>query len=242
MQEKREINFSDTIYERLKTIRLSHKLTQEEFALSVDCSRSNYSQIELGRQNPTIDILTKIVSKYGVTYDYILEGSESKRENQPALNVVKESFQKYSGKSEKHLPEQLLPLYNIVATAGMVSLFADNANSQPVDTMKIPNLPRCDGAMFIKGDSMYPLLKSGDLVVYKQVPVEYDSILWGHMYLCGIEMNDDEYISVKYIQKSDRGPDHVCLVSQNEHHQSRDILLKNIKALALIKGSFRYNM
>jgi hypothetical protein len=55
-------------------------------------------------------------------------------------------------------------------------------------------------------------------------------------------MNDDEYVLVKYIQKSERGTNHICLVSQNEHHQSIDVLIANIGALALIKGTFRYNL
>jgi len=242
MQEKIENNFLTGISERLKVLRLTHQLTQEEFAESIGIKRSNYYQIEAGNQKPTLEIILQISRKYSVSIDYILEGSESKLENQPGLKVVSEPFKKYSGKSEKHIPNQQVPIYNISATAGMVSLFTNHHKYQPVDQLQIPNLPRCDGAMYIKGDSMYPLLKSGDLVIYKQVAIERDSILWGEMYLLGILMEDDEYIAVKYVQKSDRGPEYVCLVSQNDHHQSRDVLLEHIKAMGLVKASIRFNM
>lgn len=51
----------------------------------------------------------------------------------------------------------------------MVPLFVDRDSQTPIDYIHIPNLPRCDGAIYVVGDSMYPLLKSGDIVLYKQV-------------------------------------------------------------------------
>ena len=38
-----------------------------------------------------------------------------------------------------------------------------------LDYISIPRLPKCDGAVYVTGDSMYPLLKSGDIVLYKEV-------------------------------------------------------------------------
>ena len=59
-----------------------------------------------------------------------------------------------------------VPLYNVEGTAGLVPLFLDKASRQPVDYIHIPNLPKCDGAIYVVGDSMYPLLKSGDIVLF----------------------------------------------------------------------------
>ena len=42
------------------------------------------------------------------------------------------------------------------------------------------------------------------------------SIKWGEMYLISFDIDGDEYVSVKYLQKSDI-PDHIVLVSYNEH-------------------------
>ena len=33
----------------------------------------------------------------------------------------------------------------------------------------IPNIPVCDGAVYVSGDSMYPILKSGDIVGFKSI-------------------------------------------------------------------------
>ena len=86
---------------------------------------------------------------------------------------------------------------------------------------------------------MYPLLKSGDIVLYKQLH-NIEDIFWGDMYLLSIDLDGEEYITVKYIQKSDR-EGYVRLVSQNPHHADKDIEISRIRALALVKASIRMN-
>ena len=88
---------------------------------------------------------------------------------------------------------------------------------------------------------MYPLLKSGDIVAYKQIYDFYSEIFWGEMYLISVEVADEEFISVKYIQKSEKGEDYIKLVSQNKHHQPKDIKMSKIRAMALVKASVRMN-
>ncbi|WDF60832.1 S24 family peptidase [Flavobacterium sp. KACC 22758] len=135
---------------------------------------------------------------------------------------------------------QEIPLYDLEAVAGLRELFNSGKPQRILDTIKIPNLPKCDGAISVTGDSMYPLLKSGDIVLYKET--EFENIFFGEMYLLSVKLNDwEEYITVKYVQKSDQGSEFVKLVSQNSHHQPKDIHISKISALALIKASIRIN-
>lgn len=136
---------------------------------------------------------------------------------------------------------QEVPFYDgLSATMGLKALFESGKPQQVLETIKIPNLPKCDGGIAVTGDSMYPLLKSGDIVLYKQTQI--DSIFFGEMYLLSVNIDDwEEYITVKYVQKSDKGEDYVKLVSQNQHHQPRDIKKTQIAAIAMIKASIRYN-
>ena len=147
----------------------------------------------------------------------------------------------YSLRTDHNVNSQSIPLYNLEATAGVVSLFNDSTDIEPIDYLKIPNLPKCDGALFVTGDSMYPLLKSGDIVAYKQINDFKSEVFWGEMYLVSIEVSGDNYTMVKYVQKSEEGKDFIKLVSQNSHHQPKDIHLSKIKAMALVKASVRYN-
>lgn len=136
---------------------------------------------------------------------------------------------------------QEIPLYDLEAAAGLKELFSGGKSAtQILDTIRIPHLPKCDGAISITGDSMYPLLKSGDMVLYKEIPL--DSIFYGEMYLLAYQIDEwEEYITVKYVQKSELGDDYLKLVSQNQHHQPRDVKKAQITAIAIIKASIRIN-
>lgn len=134
---------------------------------------------------------------------------------------------------------QSIPLYDITATAGVVSLFKDVHQNEPIDYIQIPNIPKCDGAVPIRGDSMYPLLKSGDIVLYKECQ-DKTFISWGEMYLVYANVNGDDYFAAKWIQRSEK-EGFIKLVSQNAYHQPVDIPIDSVRNLALIKASIRIN-
>ena len=60
------------------------------------------------------------------------------------------------------------------------------------------------------------------------------------MYLLSIDIDGEEYVTVKYIQKCDR-EGYVKLVSQNPHHADKEIAIARIRAIALVKASIRMN-
>lgn len=160
---------------------------------------------------------------------------------EPDTDKNKYQVNKFILKTDRKNDHQVIPIYNMEASAGLVQLL-DNPNSQnPVDYISIPNLPNCDGALFVTGDSMYPLLKSGDIVAYKNVLDLKNDIFWGEMYLVSLNMSGEELVTIKYVQKSEK-VGHIKLVSQNKHHQDKDVKLSKVRALALIKASIRYNL
>ncbi len=142
--------------------------------------------------------------------------------------------------TERKVEEQVVYLYDFEASTGLKALF-DNNRQNIIDTIKIPNLPKCDGAIHIVGDSMYPILKSGDIILYKQMPPGIENLLYGEMYLLSYDINGEDYIVVKYIRKSDKGEPFVTLASENPEHAARDIDFRRITALALVKASVRIN-
>jgi phage repressor protein C with HTH and peptisase S24 domain len=189
---------------------------------------------------PKTDFIVKLCEKLEINFDWLLLGKGDIQKT--GLEMVEEPKSVYTLKTDRTIKgNQEIPLYNIEASAGIVTLFKDNESFEPVDTIRIPNLPKCDGAVYVTGDSMYPLLKSGDIVIYKQVNDIQNNIFFGEMYLLSISSNGDDYVTVKFIQKSDKGDKYVKLVSQNQYHQPKDILISKIAALALVKASVRIN-
>jgi phage repressor protein C with HTH and peptisase S24 domain len=163
----------------------------------------------------------------------------------PMLLEKKEDQEKeicaFKLRTDRDLDQQVVPLYSIEAAASLVELFRSHKDNSPIDTIRIPGLPKCDGAVFITGDSMYPLLKSGDIVAYKEINDLQTEIFWGEMYLISVEVAEEEFISVKYVQKSEKGEEYIKLVSQNQHHQPKDVQLSKVRAMALVKASIRIN-
>lgn len=136
--------------------------------------------------------------------------------------------------------EQSVNLYDFEASAGLRTLF-DNGRANVIDTIRIPNLPKCDGAIHIVGDSMYPILKSGDIVLYKEINLDMRNIYWGETYLLSYyEDDEDVAVVIKYVQRSEE-PGCVKLVSHNAHHAPRDIEFSRVNAMAIVKASIRIN-
>lgn len=218
--------------DRLKQIRKVLGLTQTQLAERLGIGKAALSMIETGRATLTTRNKNILIQELNINPEYIDLGKEPMFNAEPDLTS-------YRLRTDKSLPLQSVPLYSIEGTAGLVPLFADNSQTKPINYIHIPNLPKCDGAIYVVGDSMYPLLKSGDIVLYKQLS-DLGDIFWGDMYLLSLDIDGEEYITVKYIQKSER-EGFVKLVSQNPHHADKEVAISRIRACALVKASIRMN-
>lgn len=228
--------------------------TDAEFAAFLDVSKSAFSNWKQRDSFKEKVLLEKIPN---INPQFLTSGSGSPfQKGKPHTfeesdsNMVNEAEGPYVINNKKVISKlrtdevrriQQIPLYDIEASAGVVSLFNRTDEQEPLDYISIPNLPSCDGAIYVTGDSMYPVLKSGDIVMYKSVAHQEKFFIWGEMYIVSFQVNGDDYISVKWVQKSELGNDHIKLVSANQHHQEIDIPMQSINALALIKGSVRFN-
>ena len=147
--------------------------------------------------------------------------------------------QTFTLKTDRTIDSQEIPLYDFDASAGLVAIF-NSHHVEATDYLRIPNLPPVDGAIYVRGESMSPLLKSGDIVMYKKKELSIDSILWGEIYLLSFVSDGDTYTAVKYIRKSER-PDCVCLASFNPAFAPMDVPMSAITALALVKASLTFH-
>lgn len=228
----------ETINERiLYIIEIKADGNQKKFAETIGVMPQVINNIVSGRKSkPSFDVLKSIISTYvDLNPEWLLTGKGSMLKQK--LNII--GNQK---SAEATMDIQDIPLYNLEATAGLVELFRSEKVTSVLDSIRIPGIPKCDGGLSITGDSMYPLLKSGDIVLYKEIPVEQQSIFFGEMYLLGVRVDEwEEMITVKYVQKSEKGEEYVKLVSQNQYHHPKDVLLSNITAMAIIKASIRFN-
>lgn len=231
-----------SINERFQeVINLLYKGNKRAFALNVGISATVVENVVGSRKGkPSYDVLEKVCAKANISGDWLLTGRGAMLRSEEMQLAAPSIQEKFPLRTDRKVDIQSVPLYELDAAAGLVALFEDTTRNIPISHLQIPDLPPCDGAIYVRGDSMYPLLKSGDIVLYKEIHNGTSSILWGEMYLLSFVIEGDCYIAIKYIQKAD-DERFVRLVSHNPHHSPKDIPVNSIQALALVKASVRFN-
>lgn len=218
------------IIERIKLFREYLGLGQTAFEVNVGVAKGYFSNVKtLGS-----DKIMRIHEKYPtLNIEWLITGDGNMLKDNEYIQRLD-----HPKATEKSLTDQEVNLYDIYAAANLKTLFL-NKNQNILGKISIPDMPKCDGAVYVTGDSMYPLLKSGDIVVYKEVR-DFQNVIYGEMYLVSFELDDDDYLAVKYVNRSEEDGK-IKLVSYNTHHEPKDIPVDSIRAMALVKLSIRKN-
>lgn len=234
------------VKENIKYLRSKSGMTQNEFGALFGVSRDNIASYERGSE-PKIDFITRLVDYFQITYDdfigTLLEENTDLVYSHPETDaMVNEPARNYSAGTGSPVKEksggwQNIPLYELPVTARLSGLFEEPQNFQPIDYFAASTLPRCDGGLRINGDGLAPIVRSGDIVFYRQVNEIPGSILWGEMYLLSFEIDGDEYITVKYLYES--GRDGYIRLAGHEADPVNEIALSRVKALGLVKATCR---
>lgn len=145
----------------------------------------------------------------------------------------------HNSKTVETMDDRSVTLYDISAAANLKTMLEDRPQ-YALGKIQIPSIPQCDGAIYVSGDSMYPILKSGDIVGFKSIS-DFSNVIYGEMYLISFDRGGDEYLAVKYINRSE-STDCLKLVSYNTHHEPMDLPFEAINAMAIVKFSIRKNM
>ena len=173
-----------------------------------------------------------------VDYNWLLTGKGSPKRREQLMEGHDVEII-HNPKTIDKLGDRNITLYDITAAANLKTLLT-NRSQYILDSIRIPNVPQCDGAVYISGDSMYPILKSGDIIGFKEIS-SLDYIIYGEMYLVSFHIDGDDYLSVKYVNRSEK-EGCIKLVSYNPHHDPMDLPLANIQAMGIVKFSIRKNM
>lgn len=173
-----------------------------------------------------------------VDYNWLLTGKGQPQQREQRMEGHQIEIL-HNPKTPDRIDDRNITLYDITAAANLKTLLT-NKSQYILDSIRIPNVPQCDGAVYISGDSMYPILKSGDIIGFKEIS-SLECIIYGEMYLVSFHIDGDDYLAVKYVNRSDR-PGCIRLVSYNPHHDPMDLPLANIQAMGIVKFSIRKNM
>lgn len=192
----------------------------------------------------TGDTISKIYTAYpDINLDWLIAGEgEMFRKSNVCLGndieALRKQFATIMGVDPETIPEE--KVLNPNSALEFLPLFSYNDAFCCQGYLSLPNLSSSDGAGVVKTDSMYPMIKPGDLICFKSGN-KGDTIYWGEMYVLHLEMDGEEFLTIKYITKSDLGPDYVRLTGVNEKYRPKDIPIENITWRAVIRAFVSYH-
>ena len=223
-------------YYKIKKARELLGLSQSEFASKVGATQKDVSNIEAGKKK----FIPKGYIEFLISQNFDINSLfDDDSELRYIQDILHEPTQVYQQKTDTLINKQSIPLYSKEVAAGITPLFSDLNSENQIDYLHIPNMPKCDGAIFATGDSMYPLVKSGDIIAFKVISDIPADIFWGQMYIIDVTIAGENYTTLKYIKKG-RSLEYILLVSANKHHEDKEVKLTKVRGLAQVKGIVRF--
>lgn len=206
-------DLKDRLLIYLNSIKLDGNLRNVERLVGL--SNGAIDKIGDGTRKQTIDKISTTFPDLNISWLKTGEGE--------MLKLNKDSFSLLH--DNKH---HIIRYYDIDASAGNVEMF-DPGYIKYKDIV-IPGFEDCDIALNVWGDSMYPELKSGQIVALKKWEESY--IEFGNVYLVVTKNN---HRMIKRIRAS-KNKDEVICESANEIFDPFEIKKEDILKLYLVKG------
>lgn len=223
----------------IKSIREKKNITQDELSALSGIKKRSLVDYENGKADISLSKLQNIATALNVSVSELIgEAYKNNSTNQ----MVAEPVQSHRKTKDPIYEIQRVPIFNLEATMGLVPLVDGDGVDEDkiIDYITIPSMPSCDGAIYASGDSMYPLLKSGDMIAYKRIAVERTQIFFGEMYVVAVKLDETSTMkTIKFVHQSELGDEYVKLVSHNQHHSPKDVKLSQIAAIGLVRASIR---
>jgi len=200
----------------IKGLREARKLTQEEFAKKLGISRSTLANYETEISKPEYDTLIRIANVLNVKLDDIIN-----------VDMKKAVLANVQDRAEG------VPYYDLDATAGNIEL-SNHIPETIRGYINLPNFRDCIAFLNVRGDSMYPKYRAGDIIGL--VPVtDREIIQWGQTYML---VTKDNQRMIKYLRRA-KDADQLLLRSENDKYDDIHLPKKKVLKLFMVKGPIR---
>ena len=151
-----------SVEDNLKSIRKEMKLSQKEFAEKLNMNARTYASYERGERDISTSVILNICKTLGISSDRLLGNTVTC--NEPSLSDSNE-YHGFNVLNKDNI--YMIPIFGSVS-AGFGS-YADNQilGYEPV-YIENPHEAEETIAITVKGDSMYPKIEEGDLVIVRK--------------------------------------------------------------------------
>lgn len=221
-----------TIKERILTFIESEGIKKNAFFQETGIQASNFKGKNILSQ-PGSDMLVKILSIYPkLSAEWLMTGRGSMLSSDDSDNAAKQTPEPVAKRVDDG-ENQGIPLLPLDAMAGA---FTDDISVMAYECERyiVPAFKGADFLIPVKGDSMLPTYKSGDLVACQRVPLDNMFFQWNKTYVL-------DTVQGALIKRIRRGSDseHVLIVSDNPAYEPFELSLKQFHGVALVRGIIR---
>ncbi len=215
------------VIERLNTVIDQLCVAPSELAKRSDIDASNFSKMLKGAQSITKKTLKKIADANHINLDWLLtgEGEMFTATDAPKSPLAKDDK---DGVAPSNFHE-ITYFPNVDGSMGGVQFMDNSAETREV--IVIPGYSDCKLAINAYGDSMHPLIKSGQIVLMAEWQESF--IDWGKIYLV---VTKSGYRAIKRLFPGSDG-EHITCKSENEtSHPPFEVERADILKIFIVKG------
>lgn len=192
--------------ERLKELRLSRELTQEEFAKRIGISRSAVGMYEKGKREPDFETLELFADFFNVDMNYLLGKSDVNTDISSIKNIVP-------------IEKKMIPIIGTIAAGKPITADEHIETYLPCDIDV-----HADFGLIVHGDSMIGAgIHDGDVVFIKEQPDVDDG------QIAAVRIDDEA--TLKHVYKIPGG---CMLVSENPKYPPMTFTEENCDDIHII--------
>ena len=243
-----------TIKDKILSFIAEKGIKKSEFFDATGIQPSNFKGKNLESQ-PGGDMLVKILSIYpDLSADWLLRDQGDMMKTNSITNIGRNDVQRTCGNKGKDnivfnhkkerkttIPEMLpttnpnegIPLIPYSAMAGALTA-EQTVLEHECERYIVPAFKGADFLMPVKGDSMHPTYRSGDIVACQRVPMTDIFFQWNKPYV----LDTNQGPLIKRI-KPGHDTQHVLIISDNEDYNPFELPYEDIYAVALVIGLIR---
>lgn len=203
----------DRLKEFLSSQKIGRNRFEEQLGISIGYMSSKATTI-------TSDVIEKVTSAYpNLSLDWLITGEGSMLKSEASAK-----------KTSYPINKNVIKYYPAVNGSMGGVQFLDDPEESYVDII-LPGFSECKYAINAYGDSMHPVIKSGQVVILMEWTESF--IDWGRIYLV---VTKSGYRIIKYLKPSDNADAIRCESENKELNPAFDINREDIHKLFLVKG------
>lgn len=222
------------VIERMKYILSMREVNISQASERMGINQANLSSILNQKRGLGNNMIDKFCISFDISKEWLLTGEgemttgteHEKRYNQPIRRETSEINLNTEGRTIRY--------YDIEASATPTEMYDLSSNIKYRDIV-VPGFGDCEIAVNVWGDSMEPILHSGEIVLMKEWRERF--IEYGQIYMIVTRGN---HRMIKYIRPGMK-PETISCESENKYYSPVEIEKEEIVKMYLVKGRISRN-